>query len=273
MRGKSLTQEHGRYPLIGPDDPPPFTLVNDSGGAKALLVGDHASRAFPKNMMQLGLDEVVMDQHVTWDIGTNALIHRLSKQLDAPAILAGYSRLIVDTNRSLEDPTAIPVMSDGILIPGNQGLTDDDRALRVQSFYQPYRDAIEDVLNSFRHRGITPAFIAIHSFTPEMGGFRRPWHIGVLWDVDPRLPLPLMEKLNARPDVINVGDNEPYSGRHPADFTIDHHAESAGLPHVSIEVRQDLIDTDPGVERWAGILGDVLEEILADEDLYTVLER
>jgi len=126
------------------------------------------------------------------------------------------------------------------------------------------------MLHRFREREVVPAFIAIHSFTPEMAGFSRPWHVGILWDKDPRIPLPLMQNLRARGEGFNIGDNEPYSGKHPADYTIDHHAEAAGIPHVSIEIRQDLVDTEDGAERWATILHEALDEVLADPELYQV---
>ena len=133
--------------------------------------------------------------------------------------------------------------------------------------------AIDQVLHRFREQDITPAFISIHSFTPEMAGKERPWHIGLLWDKDPRIPLPLMDILRAHPDGFNVGDNEPYSGKHPADYTIDHHAEAAGLPHVSIEIRQDLVNTEEGAERWATVLDEALRPILANPGLYQVWEK
>ena len=56
-----------------------------------------------------------------------------------------------------------------------------------------------------------------------------------------------------------VGDNKPYSGKDPEDFTIDFHAESAGLPHVGIEISQNLINHDDGVER----VSDILKEIIS----------
>lgn len=262
-------QDHA-YPLIAADEAPPFYVLNEQGGAQLLLTGDHVSRAIPRALHNLGLDDWVLHQHVAYDIGTRKLITHLSQHLDAPAVLAGYSRLIVDLNRSLDDPTAFPPDSDGILIPGNAGLSDADRALRIQSFYRPYRDAIEAMLDRYRTRGMVPALISIHSFTPELAGVPRPWHVGILWDVDPRIPVPLIKRL--RSQGFAVGDNQPYSGRHPADYTIDHHAEAAGLPHVSIEIRQDLVDTEEGAERWATILHEALAEILADPGLYRLRE-
>lgn len=258
------------YPMVGPGDPPPYTIINEGGKGKILLVGDHASNAIPNMLNCLGLDDTALEQHIAYDIGAKKLIHHLSQHLDAPAILAGYSRLVVDLNRSLEDSSVMPEVSDNTVIRGNQNMSDEQRNQRIHCFYTPYRRAIDMLVHRFKENGVVPAFIAIHSFTPEMAGFSRPWHAGVLWDKDPRIPVPLMNKLRAHPDGFNIGDNEPYSGKHLSDYTIDHHAEAAGLPHVSIEIRQDLVNTEEGAERWAGILDDALVDILADPELYRV---
>ena len=130
----------------------------------------------------------------------------------------------------------------------------------------------ETQLNLFRSRGVTPAIIAIHSCTPVFDRVVRPWHLGVLWDKDPRIAVPLMENLRTV-DGISVGDNEPYSGRHPHDYTMDYHGEAGRISHVSIEVRQDLIDTPEGAIKWAEILASALEPILADESLYSLLDQ
>ena len=265
--------DYDQYPLIDRDEPAPVTYLNEHGKAKVLLVGDHVSNHIPRALNTLGLEPAVLDQHVAYDIGTHKLISHLVDHLDAPAVIAGYSRLVVDLNRSLEDATAFPEVSDGIPIPGNHNLSKADRAARIHSFYTPYRVAIDQALHRFREQDITPALISIHSFTPQMAGKERPWHIGLLWDKDPRIPLPLMDILRAHPDGLNVGDNEPYSGKHPADYTIDHHAEAAGLPHVSIEIRQDLVNTEEGAERWATVLDEALRPILANPGLYQVWEK
>ena len=256
--------------MIGPDEPAPFTIINEQGRSKVLLVGDHVSNTLPQSLGNLGLDEASIQQHIAYDIGTRKLVNHLSQHLDAPAVLAGYSRLVVDLNRSLSDDSLMPEISDGTPVPGNQDMSAEHRNQRIHCFYTPYRRAIDSMLHRFRERDIVPAFISIHSFTPEMAGFARPWHVGILWDKDPRIPVPLMQNLRAHPAGYNIGDNEPYSGKHPADYTIDHHAEASGIPHVSIEIRQDLVDTEDGAEHWATILDDALRDILADPDLYQV---
>jgi predicted N-formylglutamate amidohydrolase len=260
----------GRYPLIGPGDPPPFISYNDHGKSPVLLVADHASPYFPAALNQLGLADWVLDSHVAWDIGSDKLAQFLADQLDAQAVLAGFSRLIVDPNRKLEDPSAFVEISDGQAIPGNIDLDEEQKALRIQSFFKPYHDQITARLKRFSDSGIVPAMISVHTCTPVFDRVMRPWHIGIMWDKDPRIPLPLIQRLE-RMDGICIGDNEPYSGRHPHDFTIDYHAEPAGLPHVGIEVRQDLVKSKEGAREWAGILAEALGEILSDKGLYRTL--
>ena len=274
MNSSNTSLKQGDCPLIGSGEPGPVRILNENGSARLLLVGDHVSNRIPASLDRLGLENSVLQEHVAYDIGTRKLITHLSQHLDAPAVLAGYSRLVVDLNRGLTDPTVIPEVSDGIPIPGNRGLSREDRAQRIHCFYTPYRLAVDDMLYRMRERGIVPAFISIHSFTPQLADRKhRPWQIGLMWDKDPRIPVPLLKRLRAHPQNIVVGDNEPYSGKHAADYTIDHHAEAAGLPHVSIETRQDLVDTEEGAEHWASILHDSLREILADPDLYRLLDH
>ena len=262
----------GQYPLIGPGDPPPFITYNDHGQAPVLLVADHASPFFPAAMNQLGLADWVLERHVAWDIGSDLLTHCLADALDAQAVLAGFSRLIVDPNRQLDDPTAFMQVSDGIAIPGNLDLDAEQKALRVQSFFRPYHGTIAAKLDRFQAQGIVPALISVHTCTPVFDRVVRPWHVGVMWDRDPRIAVPLMENLRSMAGVC-IGDNEPYSGRHPHDFTIDFHAEPARLPHVGIEVRQDLVQDEPGAARWAAILAQALRPILSDPGLFTLLEE
>jgi len=260
------------YPLIGPGDSPPYFDYNVRGAAPVLLVADHASPFFPAAMNQLGLADWVLERHVAWDIGSDKLARFLADELDAPLVLAGFSRLIVDPNRTIEDSSAFVEISDGIAIPGNMNLSEEDKSLRVQSFFKPYHDRIAGQLAHFEQKGIVPAMIAVHTCSPVFDQVVRPWHIGIMWDKDPRIPAPLIRHFENM-EGICVGDNEPYSGRHPHDFTIDHHAEASGLPHVGFEVRQDLVDTEAGAREWAGILAAGLGDILADDGLYRTLER
>jgi predicted N-formylglutamate amidohydrolase len=234
-----------------------------------LIACDHASRCIPQNLGNLGVTDTDLQTHVAWDIGAGDVARALGAILGVPVVLGSNSRLVVDCNRNLDDPTAFPATSDGIAVPGNTSLGADERARRADAFYWPYHHAIRDQLRNLEQLAAAPAVIAVHSFTPEMDGVARPWQIGALWDKDPRIAVPFMEALANADSALVVGANEPYSGRHPADFTLDHHAENEGLPHLGIEVRQDLIDTEAKAGAWAKVLAAALIDILSTDDLYT----
>jgi predicted N-formylglutamate amidohydrolase len=253
-------------PLLGRDDPSPFVVLHEHGTTPALVVCDHASRAFPRTLGRLGLPELPTWQHIAWDIGAGELTRGLAHALDAPAVLAGYSRLVVDCNRRPDDPEAFREASDGWEIPGNASLGELERRTRLACLFDPYHEAIAAMLAGFRRRREVPMVISVHTFTPTMAGTARPWHVGVLWDRDEASARRLIDDLRAVEGLV-VGDNEPYSGRHPSDYTIDHHAELAGLPHVCIEVRQDMLESPAGVERWVRILSRLLRSVVADPQL------
>src|SRR5262249_12842041 len=157
--------------------------------------------------------------HIGWDIGIAKLTRRLAAALDAPAVLGTYSRLVIDCNRRLNDPTSIAQESDRIPVPGNRGLSDADRQARMKAIFERYHRAVSEVIARKRDAGPDPAILSLHSFTPTMNGFERPWHIGILWNRDPRLPVPLMARLLQEPGLV-VGDNEPYSGRDEHGYSI-----------------------------------------------------
>jgi predicted N-formylglutamate amidohydrolase len=249
-------------------DPPPFDILGAEPSMPVLLVCDHASSRIPARFHNLGVSDEIMKTHCALDIGAAAVTRLLSRSLALPAVLAGYSRLVVDCNRRLDDPTAFPASIDGFVIPGNQEMTHAERQARADALYWPYHHAVRDQLGMLEALAKAPALVAIHSFVPIRNGRHRPWDIGVLWDVDPRIPVPLIEGMRKYPEIA-VGDNEPYSGKHIHDFTVDHHAEAEGLPHVSIELRQDLIDNDEGAGHWAELLARELRPILSDAALYT----
>ena len=253
--------------LIATDEPAPFSHFNVEGSARVLIVCDHASPNIPRRMDQLGLADWVLERHIASDIGAADVARVLARLLDAPAVFAGYSRLIVDLNRGVNDPSAFPHISDGIAIQANQALSDAERVQRITAFYDPYHAAIDERLRTLARQGITPAVIAVHTCTPVFADVVRQWHVGVMWDKDPRIPVPLMAALKARGD-ISIGDNEPYSGQDEHDFTLDHHAEGQRLPYVGIEIRQDLVDDEVKAAHWAGILAEALSPILAQDELY-----
>lgn len=238
---------------------PAFDIANPDAATPLLLICDHASNAVPPELANLGLSASELERHIAWDIGAAWVARGLSGLLNATALLGGVSRLVIDLNRSPEDAGAIPAISDGTIIPGNRELTPDTIAERVQTYFAPYHAAVSREIE--RLKG--PVLVSVHSFTPVMNGFERPWHVGVLWNRDGRLALPLIEALRRETD-LRVGDNEPYSGRDLA-YSMNIHAGESGLLHAGIEIRQDLIDTPKKAQDWAGRLARILRELLAHE--------
>lgn len=257
--------------LLAPDEPGPVEIVNPEARRPLLLVCDHASNFIPRSLSRLGLDEPHLALHIAYDIGIAEVTRLLSARLGAMAVLSGFSRLIIDPNRDPESPAQIPEVADGVVIPGNRGLGPAARERRTIAFFDPYHRAIEERLDALAAHGPAPAMISMHSFTPVMRGFERPWQVGALWNTDARLPRPFMAKLRAL--GFTVGDNEPYSGRDQHGYTLRRHAESRGIANLLIEMRQDLVDTRHGAEEWAELLGVTLGDILADPAMYVAEPR
>ncbi len=250
-------------PLIAADEPGPVIAYNLGAASPFLLVGDHAGRDIPRKLGDLGVCPADMDRHIAWDIGVAGLGENLSERLGAPFIRQRYSRLVLDCNRDPARPDAMPAVSDGTPIPGNAALTAAARAARVQAVFDPYHAAIAEAVEA---RAGRPTFlVALHSFTPVMGGFARPWRFGVLHLGNSPLCDAVLARLRAEPEAGEVGDNEPYR-MDGTDFTVPHHACARGLDYVELEIRQDLIAEPAGQADVAALLARVLPAALSDLD-------
>lgn len=247
--------------------PAPFHAIEGRADSSVLVVCDHASAAIPSTLDGLGVGEAARTSHVAWDIGAARVATLLAEALGCPAVLAGVSRLVIDFNRQPGDPSSIPTLTCGVKVPGNRGVDEAEADHRARTWFWPYHAEIGDRIAHLWRHGRPPAVVAIHSFTPCIKGqMPRRWHVGVLWNRDPRMAVPVLGRLRARGDLV-VGDNQPYSGRE-INYTLDTHAGAAGLPNVSFEIRQDLVADEAGCARWAGILAGALAGVLADDGLY-----
>ncbi len=234
-----------------------YEQYGHKGSSGLIFVCDHASNALPQRFGDLGLSRALLETHIAHDIGAAAVTRALADAYSATAILACWSRLLIDLNRGADDPTIVMKLSDGSIIPGNR---DADVAARIVEFHKPYHAAIEAEIARQRDTGIVPALISIHSFTPSWKNVPRPWQIGILWDRDDRLAKPLLEGF-ARAG-FTVGDNEPYRGELENDCMYVH-GTMHGLPHVLIEIRQDLIATDDMARAMAMRIKPILDDALA----------
>ncbi|MHA1523076.1 MAG: N-formylglutamate amidohydrolase [Alphaproteobacteria bacterium] len=244
---------------------PAFEVVPGDVAGGLIILCDHASNHIPKDYHNLGLPPAQLARHIAFDIGVREVTLRLAKALNAPAILSRFSRLLIDPNRDGGDPTLVMKIADGAIVPGNVGVGAGETDRRLEKFHVPYHQAIDQTIDQAMAQGVPPALFSVHSFTPAFKDQHRPWHATVLWDCDPRLPVPLLQAL-AQPGDIVVGENVPYSGKLQGD-TMYRHASQRGLAHALIEIRQDLIGTAEGAAAWADRLTAILKPLKAAPDL------
>lgn len=261
MQYSSVDSEARSTRLLDVSDGEAAVVTNPGARSPFLLLGDHAGRDIPTRLGDLGLSGPDLDRHIAWDIGVDGLGRRLATRLDASFIAQRYSRLVIDCNRDPNRADSIPAESDATPIPGNRALSGAARAGRVAEVFAPYHHRIADTLDDRAARGLPTVVVALHSFTPVMQAFARPWRFGVLHLGDSAFSQAVLQALRAEPDAPTVGDNEPYR-MDEVDYTIPHHAIARGLDYVELEVRQDLLADAAGqqaiAERLARILPDAL---------------
>jgi predicted N-formylglutamate amidohydrolase len=236
--------------LLQPDEPSPVRVLRADGKSDLLFTADHAGRLIPHRLAQLGLPESELARHIGWDIGIAGVTEQLSAELDATAVLQTYSRLVIDCNRDPTVPSSMPEVSEATEIPGNRALSQEQREARRQAIFEPYHGRIRALLDARAAAGRRTVFIAMHSFTPVFKRESRAMQVGVLYNRDARLANILLELLRAEGDLV-VGDNAPYAVSDVTDYGVPVHAERRGLPHVEIEIRQDLITDAAGQAAWA----------------------
>ncbi len=256
----SAVRAAGSARLLGRFDPSPFTVHNATGTSPFVLIADHAGQQVPQSLAQLGLPQAELDRHIGWDIGIAGVTTELARLLDAWAITQTYSRLVIDCNRPLVSPTLIAAVSDGTPVAANAQLSAATRQQRIDEIHAPYHARINAELEHRLARGLPTILVAMHSFTPVMDGFARPWHAGVLYNRDARLAHALRDALAAEPGMV-IGDNQPYAITDSSDYAIPVHGEGRGLVHVELEIRQDLIASAHGQSEWAQRLARILREL------------
>jgi len=231
-----------------------FTLI-DRGDTPVLIICDHASNHVPADI-DLGIAPELLDNHIAIDIGVAEVAALIAERLRCKAILAGFSRLVIDANREEDREGLVPESSDGHSIVGNIGANMEARLAR---FYRPYHDAVAAQLAAM-HR---PFILSLHSFTPQLSSDpaqKRPWEIATLYNEDDRaarIALPIFEAAG-----LNAGDQLPYSGR-ILNATMNRHGEANGIAYLNIEMRQDIAGTEEGQRRFADILVPIVEQCCA----------
>jgi predicted N-formylglutamate amidohydrolase len=245
--------------LLAAGEPTAFQEFQLDGRSDFIIVVDHASARIPRRLANLGLPDSELKRHIAWDIGALDVARRVAELLDAPLLAQNYSRLVIDCNRDPNVATSIPLISELCEIPGNRGLSSGAIAARRREIFDPYHRRIRELLDSRQAMGRRPIVVAQHTMTDVYKGDRREMHAAVLYNRDRGFAGAVLEMLRREPHLI-IADNEPYFVSDETDYTIPHHAEARLLPHVELEIRQDLVSDEVGQAEWAARIAGVLED-------------
>jgi predicted N-formylglutamate amidohydrolase len=245
--------------LLAPDEPPPVLEISHRGRSDFLIVVDHAGARIPRSLGNLGLPPAQLERHIAWDIGALGVARRVAERLDAPLLAQNYSRLVIDCNRDPAVASSIPLVSESSEIPGNRALSAAHVAARRAAIFDPYHERIRALLDARLAAGRPTILVAQHSMTDVYQGVRRPMHAAVLYNRDRRFAGLMLDMLR-REAPLYIADNEPYFVSDATDYTIPRHAEARSLPHVEIEIRQDLLLSEAGQEEWAARIAQALDD-------------
>jgi predicted N-formylglutamate amidohydrolase len=245
--------------LLGADEPGAFQEFQSAGRSDFLIVVDHASARIPRMLANLGLPEAELERHIAWDIGALAVARGVALILDAPLVSQTYSRLVIDCNRDPKVPSSIPRISELCEIPGNCALSAAQIAARRAEIFDPYHERIRELIDARLAAGRRVFLVAQHTMTDVYKGLRRDMHAAVLYNRDRRFAGAVLDRLRRDRNLL-VADNEPYFVSDDTDYTIPHHGEARGLPHVEIEIRQDLVSDENGHAEWAARIARALTD-------------
>lgn len=240
----------------------PFRAVveNRAASGRILLVCEHASHHIPAAWGDLGLAVEARLAHIAWDPGALDLARALSARLDACLVHAPVSRLVYDLNRAPDQPGAMPARSEVFDVPGNEGITAEERDARTRAIYLPFHDDLHDEIAHRIALGLAPVLVTIHSFTPIYFGKPRAVEFGIIHDTDESFA---REVLAHAPRGLDSRLNEPYSAADGVTHTLRLHATPYRLPHAMLELRNDLIATPAAAAAMADRLAPCLSAALA----------
>ena len=245
--------------LLAPDERTVAIVLNPGAAAPFLLLGDHAGREIPHALGDLGLSASERRRHIAWDIGALGVARHVAAALEAPLVAQNYSRLVIDCNRDPTVAASIPRSSESIAIPGNIGLSDDEAAARRTEIFAPYHERVSALLDERLAANRPTILVAQHTMTHIYHGARREMHAAVLYNRDRRFAGLVLDSLRRDP-ALTIADNQPYFVSDETDYTIPRHGEARGLPHVEIELRQDLVGDEAGQAEWAGRITRALQD-------------
>ncbi len=243
--------------LLSSGDGRPFEVFNLEGDADIILICEHASNRIPAKLGDLGLTETQLSSHVAWDPGAFDLAKLLSSTLDAPLVAARFSRLVYDCNRPPGADSAMPANTEVCPIPGNESLTQVEKNARADEIYESFHGAVAGAIASRKSQGGSSIVVSIHSFTPVFNGNQRFVEIGYLFSRNDQLAKAMLVN-SPTGRIHDVRLNEPYGPKDGVLRTIEMHTSGGEEPHVMIEVRNNLLADEAGVQEIHDLITEAL---------------
>ena len=224
--------------------------------APLLILVDHASNYIPSKYKDLGLSKDLIESHIAYDLSILKLSKRINNMMKSDIVFGECSRLIIDLNRGLKDPTLIPSISDKKLILRNIAISSKELNFRKFKFYNNYHSKIDEIIKKKKIKLI----ISMHSFNPYFKGKKRKTEIGILSNEDRRYSDLLIQYMSIS-KKYKIGDNVPYKGDLKGD-TLYKHGLKKNIFHSLIEIRNDLINTEIKVNKMSQFIVNSLKKII-----------
>ncbi len=251
--------------ILVEEDGPAYSVTNETGKNRVILVCEHASNRVPRELNQLGLSEDQLQSHIAWDPGASDLAQLLSSALDATLIEARFSRLVYDCNRPPEAVSVMPAKTEFCDVPGNQDIGVADRLSRTCDIYLPFHGEFARLIATKRARGIAPVIVTIHSFTPVFNGETRNVEIGYLHGDDKRLAEAMLS-VSSKSTRYDIRLNQPYGPTDGVLHSIEKQNDDTDIPYVMIEVRNDLLTSNDNRENIYALLSNSISEAVSSLD-------
>jgi predicted N-formylglutamate amidohydrolase len=245
-----MSTDAPRRSVLSVGEPSPILKERWTGESRFVIAVDHASALIPRRLGDLGLPPSELERHVAWDIGALDVARWISAELNAPLVAQNYSRLVIDCNRYPETETSIPRMAEYHEVPGNMGLSEAEVLARRVEIFDPYHAALRTLLDERQMANRQTVLLALHTMTDVFKGVPREMHAAVIYGLDRRFAGVMLDALRQNRE-LSIAENKPYSVVHGIIYTMPVHGEARGLPHVEVEIRQDLVRERAGQIDWA----------------------
>jgi predicted N-formylglutamate amidohydrolase len=239
----------------------PFVEIGARSTAPVVLSCEHASRTLPVRFdLDPGLRRILAS-HWGWDPGAWTVTREIARQLATSAVAGRWSRLWIDLNRRVDDPTLIRERCGNVALPWNRDVGSAERERRVLDVHAPYHERIDRLIVRRVVRGVRPLLLAVHTYTPVLGRSRRAYDAGVLYERDRGPARILCSAL--REAGLGVRYNEPYSGLAGMMYAVDRHGKHHDLPCLELELNQALFERRGAARELGRIVTAGLERVVS----------